>query len=169
MTQWRRFEWLVAAGVLVVSSPERPAHGGSAESASGQATIALEGTMKKVYRGANVVIVTTIDGVEHQYRFARDLVVHGGSGTDVSALEGLREGSTVVVHYSIQGAEQSAREIDVLGVEGLEATEAPVTRIDLGRGQITVRYASGTTDVFRLTERATAEADLPAPAGITCA
>src|SRR5687767_11406530 len=27
--------------------------------------IALEGTMKQFYRGANVVIVTTMDGVEH--------------------------------------------------------------------------------------------------------
>ena len=69
------------------------------------------------------------------------------------------------MHYSIQGAEQSAREIDVIGVEGLEATEGTVTRIDLGRGQITVRYANGTADVFRLTKRATAEADSAAPAG----
>ena len=121
--------------------------------------------MKKFYRGANVVIVTTIDGVEHAYRFTRDLVVHGGKGTDGSALEGLSEGSTVVVHYSVQGTEQSAREIDVIGVDGLEIVEATVTRVDLGRGQISVRYANGKTDVFTLTDRATAEADAAAQAG----
>ena len=122
----------MAAGVLVVSSLNALRTAAAQSPPPVQGTIALEGAMKKVYRGANVVIVTTIDGVEHAYRFARDLVVHGGNGTDVSALEGLREGSTVVVHYSIQGAEQSAREIDVIGAEGLEATEATVTRIDLG-------------------------------------
>ena len=34
--------------------------------------------MTKLYRAANVVIVTTIDGVQHIYHFAKDLVVHGG-------------------------------------------------------------------------------------------
>ena len=165
MTQWRRFRCLVAAGVLVMSSPNALRTAAAQSPPPVQGTIALEGTMKKFYRGANVVIVTTIDGVEHAYRFAKDLVVHGGNATDASALEGLREGSTVVVHYSIQGADQSAREIDVIGVEGLEATEGTVTRIDLGRGQISVRYANGKTDVFRLTDRATAEADSAAPAG----
>src|SRR4051812_31267815 len=73
-----------------------------------QGTIALEGTMKKVYGGAHTVIVTTIDGVEHVYHFAKDVVVHGGKSSGVDALQDLREGSTVVVHYTIQGAEESA-------------------------------------------------------------
>jgi hypothetical protein len=123
--------------------------------------------VKKLYRTANVITVTTIDGVEHVYHFAKDLVVHGGQGT--GALEGLHEGSTVVVHYTVQGTEQAVREIDVIGVEGLNSTEGTVTRVDRGRGQITVRYANGTIEVFRLTERATAEAaptaDQTVPAG----
>jgi hypothetical protein len=122
-----------------------------------QGTIALEGTMKKFYRAVNVVVVTTIDGVEHVYHFAKDLVVHGGKGSGVEALEGLREGSTVVVHYTGEGTEQAAREIDVIGGEGLEVTEGMVTRVDRGRRQIAVRYDNGKTEVFRLTERAATE------------
>jgi len=122
-----------------------------------QGTIALEGAIKKFYRAANIVVVTTIDGVEHTYHFAKDLVVHGGKGSGVDALEGLREGSTVVVHYTVQGTEQAAREIDVIGPEGLEVTEGTVTRIDRGRREITVRYDTGKTEVFQLTELATAE------------
>jgi len=161
MTRWRRFEWMVAAGLLVASMPAAPRRAAAQSPPPVTGTIALEGSMKKFYRGANVIIVTTIDGVEHAYRFAKDLVVHGGKGTDVSALEGLGEGSRVVVHYTAQGAE----EVDVVGAEGLEITEATVTKVDLGRGEITVRYANGTKDVFRLTERATAETDSAAPAG----
>jgi len=122
-----------------------------------QGTVALEGTMNKFYRGANVVIVTTVDGVEHAYHFAKDLVVHGGNGTDTSALEGLHEGSTVVVHYTVEGSEQAAREVDVIGEDGLEVTEGRVTRIDRGSGQITVRYDSGKTEMFSLTARAATE------------
>ena len=125
-----------------------------------QGTIALEGTMKKVYRAANIVIVTTIDGMEHVYHFTKDLFVYGGKGAGVDALEGLREGSRVVVHYTLQGAQESATEIDRIGDEGLKVTEATVTRIDRGRKQITIRFDNGTTETLRLTDRAAAEAGL---------
>ena len=95
--------------------------------------IALEGTMKQFYRGANVVIVTTMDGVEHVYEFTKNLVVHGGKKPGVDALEGLRDGTTVVVHYTVSGADAAAEEIDVLSGEGLKTTEGIVTDIDRGR------------------------------------
>jgi hypothetical protein len=123
-----------------------------------QGTIALEGTMKTFYRAANTIIVTTMDGVEHVYHFTKDLVVHGGTGRGVAALEGLREGSTVVVHYTVNGTENAAREIDRVGDEGLKVTEGVVTQIDRGRKQITIRFDDGTSETFRLTDRAAAEA-----------
>src|SRR5579864_4015988 len=73
-----------------------------------QGTVALEGTMKKFYRAANTIVVTTMDGVEHVYHFTKDLIVHGGKGRGVDALEGLREGATVVVHYTPDRPESSA-------------------------------------------------------------
>jgi hypothetical protein len=119
---------------------------------------ATEGTMSKVYRAANTIIVTTMDGIEHAYHFSKDLVVHGGKGAGVDALEGLHEGTMVVVHYTASGTESTAAEVDVVGDEGLRVTEGAVTKIDRGRQQITVKYANGKTEVFRLTERAAAEA-----------
>jgi hypothetical protein len=122
-----------------------------------QGTIALEGTMKKFYRAANTIIVTTIDGVEHVYHFTKDLVVHGGKGRGVDALEGLREGSTVVVHSTVNGVDEAAREIDRIGDEGLKVTEGVVTRIERGRKQITIRFDNGKSETLRLTDRAAAE------------
>jgi hypothetical protein len=123
-----------------------------------QGTIALEGTMKTFYRAVNTIIVTTIDGVDHVYHFTKDLVVHGGKGRGPDALEGLREGSTVVVHYTVTQAEASAREIDSIGDDGLKVTEGVVTRIDRGRKQITIRFDDGKSETLRLTDRAAAEA-----------
>jgi hypothetical protein len=123
-----------------------------------QGTIALEGTMKTFYRAVNTIIVTTIDGVDHVYHFTKDLVVHGGKGRGLDALEGLREGSTVVVHYTMTEAEASAREIDRIGDEGLKVTEGVVTRISRGRKQITIRFDDGKSETLRLTDRAAAEA-----------
>ena len=71
--------------------------------------IALEGTMKQFYRGVNVVIVTTMDGVEHVYQFTKNLIVHGGKKPGVDALEGLRDGTTVVIHYTENGAACGSR------------------------------------------------------------
>jgi hypothetical protein len=122
-----------------------------------QGTMALEGTMKTFYRAVNTVVVATIDGIDHAYHFTTDLVVHGGKGTGVDALAGLREGTTVVVHYTVSGNELSATEIDTIGDEGLKITEGVVERIDRRRKEITIRFDNGKTETLRLTDRAAAE------------
>jgi hypothetical protein len=123
-----------------------------------QGTMALEGTMKKLYRGVNVIIVTTMDGVEHAYHFTKDLVVHGGKTPGVDALEGLREGSTVVIHYTAGRGGPLAQEVDRVGDEGLYVAEGRVTRLERGRKQISIAYDNGAADVFELTDRAASEA-----------
>jgi hypothetical protein len=124
-----------------------------------QEPIALEGTMKQFYRAANVVVVTTMDGMEHVYHFTKDLIVHGGKQPGVAALEGLREGTTVVIHQAIGGANASAEEIDVLGNEGLKRTEGTVTNIDRRKREITIKYGNGKTETLQMTNRAAAETE----------
>lgn len=147
---------LLPAAVLLVVTALAPSAAPAAQMTPPvRGTVALQGTMKKLYQAANAVVVTTVDGVEHVYHFTKDLVVHGGKGSD--PLGGLREGSTVVVHYTVNGADATAFEIDSVGEDGLQATEGTVTRIDRGRRQVTVRYDNGRTETFRLTPRAAAE------------
>jgi hypothetical protein len=124
-----------------------------------QEPIALEGTMKQFYRGANVVIVTTMDGVEHVYQFTKNLIVHGGKKPGVDALEGLRDGTTVVIHYTESGPQAAAEEIDLLGDEGLKMTEGIVTDIDRRKKEITIKYANGRTETLQMTSRAAAESE----------
>jgi hypothetical protein len=120
--------------------------------------VATEGTVDQVYSAGNAVAVTTADGVHHVFRFTKDLLVHGGKSSGEDALKDLREGSTVVVHYSVQGSDEAVHEIDhVGGDEGLLVTEGVVTRIDRGGKQIIVRFDDGTIETLRLTDRAAAE------------
>lgn len=121
--------------------------------------IALEGTMKQFYKAANVVIVTTMDGVEHVYHFTKDLIVHGGKKPGVDALEGLHEGTTVVIHEGKGGAQPSAEEIDLLGDDGLKITEGIVTNIDRRKKEITIEYGNGKTETLQMTTRAAAESE----------
>jgi hypothetical protein len=152
-----RLRWptAVAAGLVLGSSMIL----GGQTPPPAQGAMALEGSMKQFYRAANVVVVTTIDGVEHMYHFAKNVVVHGAKEPGVDALEGMREGSTVVVHYTIRGEEASVQEIDLFGDEGLKITEGVISHVDRRRKEITIRYGNGKTETLRMTDRAAAESE----------
>jgi len=132
-----------------------------------QGTIALEGTMTKFYRGLNALVVTTVDGAEHVYHFAKGLVVHGGKESGPQALEGLSPGAKVVVHYRINGGEESVEEIDRVADEGLKVTEGVVVRLDRRHKRLTLKLDDGTTETLLLTDRALSEADVAGGVNVT--
>jgi hypothetical protein len=142
----------LACGVLLVSVPAFPQ-----DRPPLKEPIALEGTMKAFYRGANIVVVTTMDGVEHVYHFTKNLIVHGGKTPGADALDELSEGTPIVIHRKLDGEQASADEIDLLGDEGLKVTEGRVTHVDRRKKEITIRYANGKTETLQLTARAAAE------------
>jgi hypothetical protein len=147
----------IAALALLMGLPIwTPAHAQNRPPLPGE-PVATEGTIQQFYRGMNFMVVKTIDGVEHVYNFTKDLIVHGGKNPGVEGLEGLREGTTVAVHFSTAGAKASADEIDVLGDEGLSIVEGVITDIDRGKKEITIKFTSGRTETLQMTTRAAAE------------
>jgi len=122
-----------------------------------QEPIALEGTMKAFYRAANIVVVTTMDGVEHVYHFTKNLIVHGGKTPGVDALDQLSEGAPIVIHRIVNEEQALADEIDLVGAQGLKITEGRVSHIDRRKKELTIRYANGKTETLQLTTRAAAE------------
>jgi hypothetical protein len=139
---------VVAASIVVTAQTPPPIHGVTG-------TIATEGTIKDVHEAGNTVIVGTLDGAEHVFHYTKGLLVHGGKGDEV--LRGLKAGTSVVVHYTVDSAGESAQEIDRLGDEGLKSSEGVVTRVDRGRKQIAVKFGNGQTETFKLTDRAAAD------------
>jgi hypothetical protein len=113
-------------------------------------TVATEATIKDERKAANKIVVATEDGVEHVYEVAKGTVVHGGK----DGLSDLKPGTTVVIHYT---ADNTAREIDRVGADGLSTTEGIVTGIDRARRKITLRYDSGRIETLKLTDRAAAD------------
>ena len=151
----------VLAASVMLSGQTQPAPVGV------QGNVTLEGTTKEVYGATNIVIVKTIDGVEHAFHYTKDLLMHGGKGSGVDALRGLEPGSTVVVHYTTANAQDTALEIDRVGEKGLKTTEGVVARVDRARKEITIKYTNGKTETLQLTDRAAAEAgtDVDAASG----
>jgi hypothetical protein len=124
-------------------------------------TIALQGNVDKIYADVNAVVVTTIDGAHHLIHVTKGTQVHGRE----PQLEHLQPGTAVVVHYSHKGAEKTAEEIDDIGPGGLKHAEGVVTRVDIFRKRIQVKFADGTMETLRLTHHAAGESGSHAPDG----
>jgi len=124
-------------------------------------TSSAEGVVTKVDHAAKTVAVKTADGTEHTLHLVGRTVVHGATDTYKGAEDsarGLKEGSQVVVHYTKQGTEETAEEIDRVGKDGLKTSEGTITKLDRGGKTISIKTADGTEETYRLTEHAADDA-----------
>jgi hypothetical protein len=117
----------------------------------------VEGTVKKTGTIAKTIVVQTDDGTEQTFHVVGRTAIHGTEATARGAkgtLYDLKEGSGVVVHYTVKGTEKTAEEIDHIGKGGLKETQGTVKEIDRGAKTVTVKTADGAEEMFRLTDRA---------------
>lgn len=121
----------------------------------------LEGVVTKIDRTAKTVMVKAVDGTEHTIHLVDRTVVHGGNqtykGTEEAGRD-LQEGAQVVVHYTKQGADETAEEIDHIGKDGLKMSEGSITKFDRAARTMTIKVADGTEQTYRLTEHAAKDA-----------
>jgi hypothetical protein len=124
-------------------------------------TASVEGVVTKIDRTAKTVMVKATDGTEHTIHLVGRTVVYGGNETYKGAEEAgrdLQEGSQVVVHYTKQGADETAEEIDHIGKDGLKTSEGSITKFDRAARTMTVKVSDGTEQTYRLTEHAAEDA-----------
>jgi len=118
---------------------------------------AVDGTVKKVDSGAKTVVVKTADGTEHTFHFLGRTVIHGveetAKGTK-DVFHGLKEGTEVAVHYTVKGGEETAREVDHIGKDGMKVTEGTVSHIDRGAKTVAIKTADGAETTYRLADEA---------------
>jgi len=122
---------------------------------------AVEGTVKKVDAGTKTVVVAAADGTEHTVHFVKKTSVEGWDATEAGAkdgMHGVKEGSHVVVHYTVKGTEKTAQEVDRIGEGGLKVTEGTVQKIDRGAKTIAVKTADGAETTYRITDHAVVDA-----------
>jgi len=111
-------------------------------------TLALPGDVDKFYSG----MAKVVDGVAH--------VAHAGKGTpkDVpQTLADLQPGSSVTVHYIVNGIPASATQAEQTATTGASPNEGIVTRVDPGKNRITVRLIHGSTQTLRLAKHPNAD------------
>jgi len=118
---------------------------------------AVEGTVKKVDAGTKTVVVATADGTEHTVHFVKKTSVHGWDASEAGAkdgMHGVKEGSHVVVHYTVKGSEKTAKEMDRIGDGGLKVAEGTVSAIDRGSKVLAVKTADGAVATYKMSEDA---------------
>jgi len=118
---------------------------------------AVDGTVKRLDAASKVVVVKASDGTEHTFHFGDDLAVHGGHATAAGAsdaMHGLKTGSHVAVHYTVDGGQETAHEIDRLGGDGLKVSKGTVSSVDRDGKKMTIKTADGSEQTFDLTENA---------------
>jgi len=126
------------------------------------------GEVVKLDAAAKTAVVKLADGTQHAFHVVKRTTVQGAQDTAAAAKDafhGLKEGSEVAVHYTAQGTDETAEEIDNIGKNGLKATEATVTRIDRGTKTLAVKTANGAEETYRLTESAAKDAGKDIAAG----
>ena len=75
------------------------------------------------------------DGTEHLIHVVDQTTVHDASTSALHAKDlgtGLKEGTEVVVHYTREGSEDTALEIDKIGKAGLKSSVGTIEDIDRG-------------------------------------
>jgi flagellar hook-associated protein FlgK len=122
---------------------------------------AVEGTVKTVDAATRIIVVKTADGTDHAFHFTGHTAVHGAEATATGAKDtfhGLKDGSEVVVHYTTNGTERTAAEVDRVDKDGLKASEGTLKSIDRGARTMTIKTKDGTEQTYRLTKNAAVDA-----------
>ncbi len=121
---------------------------------------AVAGTVKSVDNGTKTVVVKTSEGTEHTFHFVKRTVEHGADATakgSKDAFQDVREGDSVVVHYTVKGTEKTAEEVDHVGKGGLSMSEVVVKSVDHGAKTVTVKTAQGGEETYHMADRAARE------------
>ena len=142
------FAGIVAVNVIVAADPTAaqqppPIHGVTG-------TIATEGTIQETTDAGHTILVKLADGITRLFHLNKESTIHSGDAAGEEALRALKKGTAVVVHYTTEGENLTAEEIDRLGEGGLKQMEGVVTALNRGDRTITLKLADGTQQTLRL-------------------
>ncbi len=126
---------------------------------------AVHGIISKLDSGTGTMVVKLKDGSEQTFKFVGKTTVHGvKAGAHETAMgakdtfHGLKEGTEVVAHYTGEGADKTAVEVDNVGKDGIKAVDGTITDIDRAGKTVAVKTADGTEETFKLSGHAAADA-----------
>jgi len=120
-------------------------------------TVATEDTIQETSEGGHRILVKARDGVARLFRLNRRSTVDGDAAGD-EALRAFKKGTPVTVHYTTEGENLTAEQIDRLADQGLKQMDGVITAVNRPDRMISIKLADGTRQTLRLSEQAAAAA-----------
>ncbi len=114
----------------------------------------FHGTIKKVDKTTQTIVVKTADGTEHTVKVTSDVTVKGTK----DGFDGLKEGTEVVARTTGKGADKTVSEVGKVSKDGLQVTKGTIVKVDDGTKTVVVKAADGTEKTFEMTGNAVADA-----------
>jgi len=118
---------------------------------------AVGGVVTKVDSTAKTVAVKTADGSEQVYKYTAKTTVHaskevakGVSTASVDTYLAGKEGTHVVVHYTVEGADKTAVGFEDFGKDGLKVSKGTVTHVDHAAHTVTIKTEDGTEETYHV-------------------
>jgi|SRR5579862_1754930 len=132
----------------------------------GDVVHAAAGVITKVDTAAKTITLKTLDGTEHVFRYTEKTSVHAAHEAGKEAKAGAvdtymagKEGSHAVVHYTGEGADQTAVHVEDFGKNSMAVGEGTVTRIDKGTRTVTIKAEDGTENTYHVAKDATIDTE----------
>jgi arginine repressor len=127
------------------------------------AVTVMHGTVTKVDKATKTVVVKTADGTSHAIKYTTNTVVQGTK----EGVDGLKDGTEVVVKTTGKGTDATAVEVGKIGKDGLKATAGTIQSINKGTKTVVVKTADGTEKSFAYTGTALEDSGKAVGAGTT--
>ncbi len=120
---------------------------------------AIVGSIETVDKIAKTVAIKTADGTVEVFKWTGKTTVRGlKAGAKAVDFAG-HEGSHVVVHYSVKGAEKTAHAFEHLGRETPKVMEGTIKIVGNGTRTVVVKTGDGVEETLELSEHAVVDSE----------
>jgi len=111
---------------------------------------AVVGELEKVDTGAKKITIRAADGTEHVISYSGRTLVHGAGATAKGTELVGKEGSPVVVRYTVEAGRETAEHVDVFGHDAVKTSEGTITHVDSAGHKVTVKAADGAEETYAI-------------------
>ena len=127
---------------------------------------AVAGAITKVDKATKTFVLKAADGTEHVFKYSEKTAVRDAhhavkeakKGGLESYMEG-KEGTHAIVHYTGEGGDKAAVQVDDYGKDALKVSEGTVTKVDKAAHTVSIKTKDGAEETYQYSRDQAVETD----------
>lgn len=127
---------------------------------------AVAGAITKVDKATKTSVLKSADGTEHVFKYSEKTAVRDAHGATKEAKKGViesymegKEGTHAVVHYTGEGGDKAAVQVDDYGKDALKVSEGTVTKVDKAAHTVSIKTKDGAEETYHYSRDLAVETD----------